>query len=78
MARTQCIHRGSFFSVDDLKAAIQEFLASWNEDPKPLVWTATVESIMEKLSRPANAREDSARLYPATKQKEEAITCILI
>src|SRR6266478_3033713 len=48
---TQCIHRGSFFSVDDLKAAIQEFLASWNEDPKPLVWTATVESIMEKLSR---------------------------
>jgi len=48
---TQCIHRGSFFSVDDLKAAIQEFLAAWNEDPKPLVWTATVESIMEKLSR---------------------------
>jgi len=48
---TQCIHRGSFFSVDDLKAAIQEFLASWNEDPKPFVWTATVESIMEKLSR---------------------------
>jgi len=48
---TQCIHRGLFFSVDDLKAAIQEFLASWNEDPKPLVWTATVESIMEKLSR---------------------------
>lgn len=48
---TQCIHRGSFFSVDDLKAAIQEFLTSWNEDPKPLVWTATVESIMEKLSR---------------------------
>src|SRR6266699_2060467 len=48
---TQCIHRGSFFSVADLKAAIQEFLASWNEDPKPFVWTATVESIMEKLSR---------------------------
>ena len=48
---TQCIHRGSFSSVDDLKAAIQEFLAAWNEDPKPLVWTATVESIMEKLSR---------------------------
>src|SRR5947208_180222 len=48
---TQCIHRGSFFSVNDLKAAIQEFLAAWNEDPKPLVWTATVESIMEKLSR---------------------------
>src|SRR2546427_608592 len=47
----QCIRRGAFFSVGDLKKAIREFLASWNEDPKPFVWTATVESIMEKLSR---------------------------
>lgn len=47
----QRIRRGSFFSVEDLKKAIVEFLAAWNEDPKPFVWTATVESIMEKLSR---------------------------
>ena len=47
----QCIRRGAFFSVGDLKKAIREFLAAWNEDPKPFVWTATVESIMEKLSR---------------------------
>ena len=40
------------FSVGDLKKrAIREFLAAWNEDPKFFVWTATVESIMEKLSR---------------------------
>jgi transposase len=48
---SQCIRRGAFFSVDELKKAIREFLAAWNEDPKPFVWTATVESIMEKLSR---------------------------
>jgi len=48
---SQCIRRGAFFSVDDLKKAIREFLAAWNEHPKPLVWTATVESIIEKLSR---------------------------
>src|ERR1700740_310062 len=47
----QCIRRGAFFSVGDLKKAIRQFLAAWNEDPKPFVWTATVESIMEKLSR---------------------------
>jgi len=47
----QCIRRGSFFSVEDLQKAIQEFLDAWNENPKPFVWTATVESIMEKLSR---------------------------
>jgi hypothetical protein len=31
--------------------AIEEFLVAWNNDPKPFVWTATVESIVEKLSR---------------------------
>jgi hypothetical protein len=45
------IRRGSFGSVGDLKKAIEEFLAAWNEKPKPFVWTATVESIVEKLSR---------------------------
>ena len=47
----QCIRRGAFFSVADLEKAIREFLDAWNEHPKPLVWTATVESIIEKLSR---------------------------
>jgi transposase/transcriptional regulator with XRE-family HTH domain len=45
------IRRGSFHSVEDLEKAIAEFLAAWNENPKPFVWTATVESIVEKLSR---------------------------
>jgi transposase len=47
----QCIRRGAFFSVEDLQKAIREFLDSWNQNPKPFVWTATVESILEKLSR---------------------------
>ncbi len=45
------IRRGAFVSVQDLGNAIQEFLIVWNSDPKPFVWTATVESIIEKLSR---------------------------
>lgn len=45
------IRRGSFHSVEDLEKAIEEFLAAWNENPKPFVWTATVQSIVEKLSR---------------------------
>ena len=45
------IRRDSFLSVDDLIAAINEFLATWNEKPKPFVWTATVESIVTKLAR---------------------------
>ncbi len=45
------LRRGVFVSVNDLKRAIDEFLAAWNTDPKPFVWTATVDSIVEKLSR---------------------------
>src|SRR5213594_1402964 len=44
------VRRGSFCSVKDLQNAIMEFLAAWNENPKPFVWTATVESIEKKLS----------------------------
>jgi transposase len=45
------IRRGSFGSVAELQQAIAEFLAAWNENPKPFVWTATVDSIVQKLSR---------------------------
>lgn len=44
------IRRGSFGSVPDLKQAIDEFLAAWNDNPKPFVWTATLDSIVAKLS----------------------------
>jgi len=45
------LRRDSFGSVADLKRAIDEFLLTWNEQPKPFLWTATVDSIVEKLSR---------------------------
>jgi transposase len=45
------IRRDSFFSVDELIAAINQFLAAWNDNPKPFVWTATVDSIVAKLAR---------------------------
>jgi transposase len=45
------IRRGAFVSVPDLKRAIDEFLDAWNEQPRPFVWTATVDSICKKLSR---------------------------
>jgi transposase len=45
------VRRGSFSSVADLQTAIAEFLAAWNDDPKPFVWTATVESIQQKRAR---------------------------
>ena len=48
---SKAIRRGVFRSVEDLKASIDAFLKAWNQEPRPYVWTATVESITEKLSR---------------------------
>jgi transposase len=43
--------RDSFPSLDALVAAIEGFLAVWNQKPRPFVWTATVDSILAKLTR---------------------------
>ena len=48
---SKAIKRGVFFSVADLQACIAAFLHVWNQSPRPFVWTATVESIQDKLSR---------------------------
>ena len=37
--------------LPELRGAIREFLEAWNKEPRPFVWTATVESITVKLSR---------------------------
>jgi transposase len=48
---SKAVRRGSFTSVADLESAIAVFLEAWNENPKPFVWTATIESIQAKLAR---------------------------
>jgi len=30
---------------------MEDFLAVWNENPQPFVWTATVDSIVAQLTR---------------------------
>ena len=43
------LKRGVFGSVPELVQAITDFIGSHNSDPKPLVWTASVQSILQKL-----------------------------
>jgi transposase len=47
----KAVRRGAFVSVPDLIQAIEAFLAAWNQNPQPFVWTAKVEDIMAKLER---------------------------
>ena len=43
------IRRGSFASTQALEQAIREYLAVYNEDPKPFVWTKRADQILESL-----------------------------
>jgi transposase len=45
------IRRGTFRSVEQLIAAIEDFIAQHNENPKAFVWTAKVEDILAKVRR---------------------------
>jgi transposase len=45
------LKRGVFGSIVELQAAINRFLAEANDDPKPFVWTADPDRILEKVSR---------------------------
>ncbi|MGH9115928.1 MAG: IS630 family transposase [Acidimicrobiales bacterium] len=47
----KAIRRGVFHSVPDLIAAIEAYINANNADPKPFVWTASAESILEKVRR---------------------------
>lgn len=51
----QRLKRGAFQSVPQLVEVIMQYVAAHNENPKPLVWTAPVEKILEKVGRAKQA-----------------------
>src|SRR6266481_1700274 len=61
----KAIRRGSFVSVPDLKQAIEAFMQAWNQNPKPFIWSATVEDIIKKIDR---ARVKMEQIKPGSTQ----------
>jgi len=47
----RAIRRGSFSSIKELIAKIEQFVEAYNKTKAPFNWTATVDSILEKLQR---------------------------
>lgn len=45
------LRRGVFRSVPELVAAIETYVAQHNHAPKPLVWTASADAILDKVGR---------------------------
>jgi len=47
----QAIRRGTFRSVKDLVMKIDQFVQHYNANTRPFVWTATADSILQKVKR---------------------------
>lgn len=47
----QMIKRGVHKSVQALERDIRAWIADWNDNPRPLIWTKTAEEILESLAR---------------------------
>jgi len=49
------LRRGVFLSVEELIAAIFDYIDHHNEKPKPFIWTAKAADILEKVKRARTA-----------------------
>jgi transposase len=44
------LRRGAHRSVRELNSDIRDWIETWNDDPRPFVWTKTADQILETLS----------------------------
>jgi transposase len=61
------IRRGSFRSVPQLKAAIQEFIDAHQADPTPFVWTKSADEILASMARFAQRTIDARAAQPMSR-----------
>jgi transposase len=47
---TKLLQRGVHTSVHALEADIRAWIETWNQDPKPFVWTKTADQIFERIT----------------------------
>jgi transposase len=48
---TKLLRRGAHRSVRQLNAEIRQWIDTWNENPRPYVWTKTAEQILNSIKR---------------------------
>src|SRR4051812_213580 len=48
---SKLLKRGTHRSVRDLNTDIRAWIDSWNEDPRPYVWTKTADEILDSIAR---------------------------
>ncbi len=56
---TKKLRRGAHRSVRDLNSDIRAWIETWNQAPKPFVWTKTADQILESIARYCNRINES-------------------
>lgn len=56
---TKQIRRGVHKNVQALEKDARTWIRTWNQDPKPFVWTKTADEILERLAGYLNRTPDS-------------------
>jgi transposase len=56
---TKLLKRGTHRSVRDLNADIRAWMDTWNDDPRPYVWTKTADQILDSIRRYCERINDS-------------------
>jgi len=56
---TKKLRRGSHRSVRELNADIRAWIDSWNDNPRPFVWTKTADEILDSVARYCKRINDS-------------------
>ena len=62
----KAVRRGAFRSVTELQQAIEEFMTAWNANPKPFIWSASVEKILERIAKCKRRLEE---IHPGSTNK---------
>ncbi len=55
------LRRGAHRSVRELNKDIRDWIAHWNENPRPYIWTKTAEQIFDSLTRYCQRINDSGQ-----------------
>jgi transposase len=56
---TKKLRRGSHRSVRELNADIRAWIQTWNDNPRPFVWTKTADEILDSIARYCKRINDS-------------------
>jgi len=58
---TKKLQRGTHRSVRALNADIRAWTKTWNDNPRPYIWTKTADQILDSIARYCRRINDSGR-----------------